>query len=81
MAQIVDKQVKMNLVGLDGNAFSLMGAFRREALHQGWTEEEIDLVLKECMKGDYDHLLCTLMDHTKEVEEDENEFGFEEEES
>lgn len=59
------KTVKMQLVGLDGNAFSLMGNFSREARRQGWTKEEIDTVIKECTSGDYDHLLCTLINHTE----------------
>jgi hypothetical protein len=42
-----------------------MGAFQRQAKKEHWTKEEIDAVLKECMSGDYDHLLMTLMDHTE----------------
>lgn len=61
-----NKKVKMNLVGLDGNAFMLMGAFSMNAKKQGWTKEEIDVVLKKCMSGDYNNLLCTLMDNTEE---------------
>jgi len=59
------KKVKMKLVGLDGNAFSLMGAFQRNARKQGWSKEEIDVVIQECMSGDYNHLLVTLMEHTE----------------
>ena len=44
---INEKKVKMNLVGLDGNAFVLMGAFSRNAKRQGWTKEEIDVVLQK----------------------------------
>jgi len=57
--------VKLDLVGLDGNAFSLMGAFRRAAKQQGRTSNEINAVLNECMSGDYDNLLYVLMNHTK----------------
>jgi hypothetical protein len=59
------KRVKLELVGLDGNAFALIGAFQRAAREQGWTKEEIAKVRNECMAGDYDHLLMTLMDHTE----------------
>ena len=58
--------VKMNLIGLDGNAFALLGAFSREAKKQGWTEEQIETVTKEAKKGSYNHLLCTLMDNIEE---------------
>lgn len=57
--------VKLNLVGLDGNAFSLMGAFSRAAKKQGRSKAEIDAVLGDCMSGDYNHLLCVLSDHTR----------------
>ena len=59
------KKVKMKLIGLDGNAFSLMGSFRQNAKKQGWNKEEIDKVIKECMSGDYNHLLATLIEHTE----------------
>jgi hypothetical protein len=69
----VNKQVRMTLEGLDGNAFGLMGAFQRHARRQGWTKEEIKVVLDECTSGDYDHLLQTLLKYTTEEEEDVNE--------
>ncbi len=58
----IDKKVKLELVGLDGNAFALIGAFKAAARRQGWTPDEIKLVQDECMAGDYNHLLCTLME-------------------
>lgn len=67
---IVNKKVKMHLVGLDDNAFFLMGAFKRKAERQGWSKKEIDSVLDECMKGDYNHLLVTLMEHTDDPDGD-----------
>ena len=63
------KTVQMNLVGLDGNAFSLMGAFSRNARQQGWAKEEIDTVLNECMSGSYDNLISILVAHTEEVDD------------
>ena len=57
--------VKLKLVGLDGNAFFLMGAFQREARKQGRTSEEIKAVMDDCMSGDYNHLLGVLVAHTK----------------
>ncbi len=63
-------KVVLTLVGLDGNAYSLMGAFQRAARRQGFSPEDITKVIVECTSGDYDHLLCTLMEYTEE--EDEN---------
>ena len=56
-----NKTVTLSLVGLDGNAFALMGAFQRQARKEGWTKEEINVVMIECRSGDYDHLLQTLV--------------------
>ena len=57
------KKVKLNLIGLDGNAFALMGAFQRQARKENWSPEEIKAVLDDAMSGDYDHLLCVLSNH------------------
>ena len=59
----VNKRVNLKLVGLNGNAFSLMGAFSNQATREGWNKEEINVVLDEACTGDYSHLLCTLADH------------------
>jgi hypothetical protein len=56
--------VKLKLVGLDGNAFSLMGAWRQRARKEGRTPDQIKAVLDDCMSGDYNHLLNVLMRHT-----------------
>lgn len=58
------KKVNLELVGLDGNAFALMGAFSRQARKENWEKDEIDAVLAECMSGDNDHLLQTLIKYT-----------------
>jgi hypothetical protein len=65
------KKVKLELVGLDGNAFAVMGAFQQAARRQGWTPEEIKPVMQECMSGDYNHLLVTIMANTESPEESE----------
>jgi len=57
------KNIKLSLEGIDGNAYSLMGAFRRQARLEDWTKEEIDEVLHEAMSEDYDHLVSTLISH------------------
>ena len=72
-------KVKLSLVGLDGNAFSLMGAFSSAARKQGWKKADIDKVTADCMSGDYDHLLCVLMDNTIDPEDFEEEYDEDEE--
>ena len=56
--------VELELVGIDGNAFFLMGAFQRAARKQGRTPEEIKAVMDDCTSGDYNHLLSVLFSHT-----------------
>ena len=60
MNQTEPKKIKLKLVNLDGNAFSLMGAFQRQARKEKWTQEEIEAVMKDAMSGDYGHLLSVL---------------------
>ncbi len=60
----MDKKINLDLEGLDGNAFFLMGTFQKQARRENWTEEEIKEVLDECKKEDYNHLLQTLIKHT-----------------
>lgn len=61
---MTNKKIELDLEGLDGNAFALMGAFQKQARKEDWTQEEIKEVLDECAKGDYNHLLQTLIKHT-----------------
>ena len=67
------KTVELDLVGLNSNAFYLMGAFSKAARRQGWSSEEINLVLDECRSSDYDHLLQTLICHTIPTADEDNE--------
>ena len=57
----ITKTITLELVGINGNAFALLGSFQRQAKKEGWSLEEIKEVLDECRKGDYDHLLQTLI--------------------
>jgi len=63
--QHVTKKVKLKLVGLNGNAYFLMGAFINAARKQGTPQEEIDAVIKDCTSLNYDHLLSVLVANTK----------------
>jgi len=64
----MNKTVLLNLVGLDGNAFAIMGAFSRQAKQENWSQDEIDAVLNEAKAGDYDHLLATIMRHCRDTD-------------
>ena len=60
---VIDKKVKLDLVGLDGNAYAVMGAFKKQAKKEKWSQEEIEAVLTEAKSGDYNHLLVIIMEH------------------
>jgi hypothetical protein len=60
----VQKRVTLTLVGLDGNAYALLGAFSKQARKEGWTSAEVSAVIKRATSGSYDNLLSVLLDHT-----------------
>jgi hypothetical protein len=80
MSECKYPNVKIKLIGEDGNAFSIMGRVTR-ALKQDLREQysctEInDIVnkyLKEAESGDYNHLLITTMNWVSCDEDDECE--------
>ena len=69
MKKVIEKTVNLDLVGVNGNAFMIMGVFRRQAKKEGWLQEEIDAVLKEAKSGNYNHLLATIENHCEPKEE------------
>lgn len=62
--RIVKNLVELNLVGLDGNAFYLLAAFKKAARKQGFPKEDVEKVVKLATSGDYDHLLSVLLANT-----------------
>jgi len=51
-----------SLIGVDGNAFSIMGYVRRAMKETGFTKDEIEAYTKDATSGDYDHLLVVSID-------------------
>lgn len=58
--------IKVELIGQDGNAFAIMGAVTK-ALRRGGHEDLIDAYRKEAMSGDYDNLLAVTMEYVEVV--------------
>ncbi len=54
--------VKVKLVGTDGNAFAVIGKVGRALRDAGISETEVDDFRDEAMSGDYNHLLMTAME-------------------
>ena len=73
MEKLVQKTVNLDLVGIDSNAHSILGAFGRQARREGWTNEEINLVIEEAKTGDYNHLLDTISDYCEVKDDQEDE--------
>ncbi len=73
MENKIGKTVNLELIGVDGNAYAIMGLFSRQARREGWTQDEIDLVLEEAKSGDYNHLLSTIMIYCEPQDQQEDE--------
>ena len=73
MENKIGKTVNLELVGVNGNAFAVMGAFRRQAQREKWTKEEIDTVIEDAMSSDYDHLLATIMTYCEPLDDPEED--------
>jgi hypothetical protein len=53
--------VRVSLVGEDGNAFAILGRVQKELRRASVEPEEIQEFVREATAGDYDHLLQTAM--------------------
>ena len=59
--------IEVELIGGDGNAFSVMGKVKRALRRAGVSKEEQDLYIEQATSGDYDHLLAVTMDWVEVV--------------
>ena len=55
-------KAKINLYGIDGNAYSIMEAAAKALKKAGASQNEIDQFYKECKSGAYDNLIQTVAD-------------------
>lgn len=70
MKKVIEKSVNLDLVGVNGNAFMIMGVFKIQAKKEGWTAVEIEAVLEEAKSKDYNYLLATIENHCEPKNED-----------
>lgn len=71
------------LVGINGNAYNIMG-YVRDAMHDAnMTNDDIDAYIKDATSSDYNHLVavsCEMIDRVNEIlglndyDEDEDEY-------
>lgn len=65
MMTVKYKQIKVQLIGNDGNAFAIMGTVSKALKQANIPQEDIDAYLQESMSGDYDNLLRTAMKYVE----------------
>lgn len=53
-------EVHVQLSGVDGNAFLILGRVQRKMREAGVSKEEISAFVDEATSGDYDALLATV---------------------
>ena len=58
------EKVQFDIANCDGNAFSILGGWKRAARREGWSEADIEAVIREATFGDYDHLVQTIMGYS-----------------
>jgi len=66
------KKIKLNLSYIDGNAFSILGAFQKQAHIECWTKEEIAEVLNEAKSSNYIHLCNTIANRCESYDDIKN---------
>lgn len=57
------------LVGVDGNAYAVMGYVQRAMRTANMSKEDQDAYIKDAMSSDYNHLLCVSIDMIEKVNE------------
>lgn len=57
------KKPKLKLVGMDGNAFMVLGLAQRAAEKAKWSKDKWQTVRDEMVNGDYNHLLAVVMEN------------------
>lgn len=60
-----------SLVGVDGNAFAVMGYVQRAMRQAGKTQEEIRAYLDEAQSSDYDHLLAVSSEMVEKLNDED----------
>lgn len=54
---------KLKLVGMDGNAWSIMGLAQRAWRKAKLPEDDLKKIMNEARRGDYNHLLATMIEY------------------
>ena len=61
LREVRHPEVRVQLVGQDGNAFAVLATVRMALRRSGVPEDEVLAFVREATAGDYDELLRTVM--------------------
>ena len=64
-----DYNPRYDLVGIDGNAFSVMGYVMNSMCKERFTRQEIDEYRKKATSSDYHNLLCVSVEYVDKCNE------------
>jgi hypothetical protein len=61
--ELIEKNGKAEgtLIGVDGNAFAILGYTERQLKRASWPREDIKQVMDTAMGGDYNNVIATCM--------------------
>lgn len=65
MTEVKYPNVKVKLVGHDGNAFAVIGRVRKAMRNTGLTQEQITEFVDEATSGNYDNVIQTCMKYVE----------------
>ncbi len=57
------KQIDFDLSNINGNSYAIMAAFRRQAMREGWGDDEVTEVFEDAQSGDYTHFMEVIDKH------------------
>lgn len=67
-------QVKVDLVGKDGNIYVLKGIFRKAAIRQGYSEDEVNALFEEMKKCEsYHQAVGLLLENSVSEDKDDDD--------
>lgn len=61
MSNVKYPEITVNILGVDGNAFNILGICTSAMRKHQLPKSEIDIFFKEATSSSYDDLLCTVM--------------------
>ena len=64
-----DMDEKYSLVGVNGNAYAVMGYTAKAMRREGFSQEEIEEMKNKAMSDDYDNLLMVCMEYIDKANE------------